>query len=251
MKYILEISYKGTLYHGWQIQKNAHTVQAELNKAINTLLKTEIETFGSGRTDTGVHAKQQFVEFIYDDVIDSKLFLFKLNALLPKDIYVHHIYTAESNFSVRHDAIKRSYDYHISLVKNPFKQEICCFLFQKSIDVDLMNSAAKVLLNYTDFQSFCKYHSDVDHYICTIYEAYWERENDDLIFHITANRFLRGMVRAIVGTLIEIGLRKINISDFEKIILEKDRKAAKYAVPPEGLFLTKVQYHPQALTLIS
>ena len=251
MKYVLEIAYNGTQYHGWQIQKNAHTVQAELNKTLSTLLGSEIETTGSGRTDTGVHAEQQFVQFETTEPIDNpQKFLFQANAILPKDIYIRHLYTAKEDFSVRHDAISRSYEYRISRRKNPFLQNLCCFYFHRELNVSLMQQAADILLKHKDFQSFSKYHTDVDHFECTIHRALWEETDDLLIFHITANRFLRGMVRAIVGTLLETGLGRISIVDFEKIILARDRKAAKHAVPPEGLFLTKILYREGAIRLI-
>jgi len=242
MIYVLEIAYKGTKYHGWQIQKNAHTVQAEINNAIAILLHQTVETLGCGRTDTGVHAEQQFVQFETTAKFIPAKFVFQLNAILPKDIFAKKIFTASANFSVRHDAIKRSYEYRISRVKNPFLDHICSFYFQRDLDVAVMNSAAEILLRYTDFQSFCKYHTAVDNFECTICSAHWAEEHELLVFYISANRFLRGMVRAIVGTLLQVGVGKITIEDFEKIIRSKDRKAAKQAAPPEGLFLTSVEY---------
>ncbi len=246
MRYVLELSYKGTNYHGWQIQKNAHTVQAEINNGIQTLLKQPVETIGSGRTDTGVHAEEQFLQFDFDEKFDASKFIFRLNAILPPDIFIKNIYAASDDFSVRFNAIQRSYVYKISLTKNPFLKDICCFYFKQMPDVELMNKAAKILLQHTDFQSFSKYHTAVNHFDCTITIAYWEIQNEMLTFHISANRFLRGMVRTIVGTLLEVGQKNISIEDFEQIILKRDRIFAKASVPPQGLFLSKVKY-PEGL----
>jgi tRNA pseudouridine38-40 synthase len=255
MQLILDIAYKGTNYHGWQIQKNAFTIQEALNQALSILLQSDVDTFGSGRTDTGVHAEQQFVQLInpnYEQIekISPKNLLFKLNALLPKDIVIKYLYMAEDNFSVRHDAVSRSYEYRISQIKNPFLDEICSFYFQPNLDIDLMNEAACLMKTHTDFQSFSKYHSDVSHFNCEIKEAFWRKEEKLLVFQITANRFLRGMVRAIVGTMLEIGRKKVSLSAFEQIIQAKDRKVAKFAAAPQGLFLTKVIYDSHHLNLL-
>lgn len=242
MRYLLEIAYKGTAYHGWQIQENANTIQKELNQALYIYFKSKIDTIGSGRTDTGVHCEQQFVHFDYENTIVFNDFLHRINAILPKDIVIKNIFEVANNFNARFDATSRSYEYRISNKKNPFLTNLCCFYFKSEIDVSKMNEAAQLLLKHSDFQSFSKYKTEVNHFECTITEAVWKEENGLLVFKITANRFLRGMVRAIVGTLLEIGTGKIAASDFEKIILLKDRKYAKFAAPPEGLFLTKVTY---------
>lgn len=240
---MLEISYKGTFYHGWQIQINANSVQQELNSALKKILKADIITYGSGRTDKGVHAEQQYVHFDFEIIHNIDKFIFQLNAILPKDIYAKRILVVDSNFNARHDPLYRSYEYRISLQKNPFLENLCCFYFQRNLNIEIMNQSAELLLQHSDFQSFSKYKTDVENFNCTISTAIWKYENDLLIFHITANRFLRGMVRAIVGTLLEVGIGKLNKQDFENIILKKDRCAAKYAAPPQGLFLTKVQYN--------
>lgn len=242
MRYLLEIAYKGTAYHGWQVQKNANTVQDELNKALFTYFKTKIDTIGSGRTDTGVHCEQQFAHFDFPEKIQINDVIYRINAMLPKDILVKNIVHVPPDFNARFDAISRSYQYRISKSKNPFLINQCCLYYRDYIDVEKMNSAAQILLQHTDFQSFSKYKTEVNHFECTIFEAIWKEENGLLIFYITANRFLRGMVRAIVGTLLEIGTGKLPVSEFEKILLLKDRKYAKFAAPPEGLFLTKVTY---------
>jgi tRNA pseudouridine38-40 synthase len=217
-------------------------VQGELQNAIYKILGEEVTTLGSGRTDTGVHAKQQFVQFQTDREIDYPKFMHKLNGILPRDIAVKNIFNTDENFNVRFDAISRSYEYHICMEKNPFLQGLTFFLFKPDLDVEKMNSVAKTLFQYSDFQSFSKYHTSVNNFECTIMKAYWEKSGKNLVFHITANRFLRGMVRAIVGTLLEVGFGKITESEFKKIIEARDRKAAKYAVPPQGLYLTKILY---------
>lgn len=242
MRYLLEISYKGTNYHGWQIQINAHSVQEELNNALKILLSQEISTIGSGRTDTGVHATQQFVHFDSNEITDFTQFLFRLNAILPKDIFAKKIISVADNFSARHDAVLRSYEYRISQTKNPFLENQCCYFYKRDLDIEKMNRAAKYLYQYSDFQSFSKYKTAVKDFECLISHAKWQYESELLVFHISANRFLRGMVRAIVGTMLDVGMGKIKVEEFEKIILKKDRCAAKFAAPPEGLFLTQVKY---------
>lgn len=242
MRYLLEIAYKGTNYHGWQIQNNAHTVQEELNTALFKYFKIKIATIGSGRTDTGVHCEQQFVHFDFFEKFNFGDLLYHINAILPKDIIVKNVYSVSSDFNARFDATSRSYQYRISRSKNPFLIHLCCFYFKSNINIVKMNEAAQVLLQHTDFQSFSKYKTAVNHYECIITKALWKEENGLLLFDITANRFLRGMVRAIVGTLLEIGIGKLTSKDFEQIINQKDRKYAKFAAPPEGLFLTEVSY---------
>ncbi len=251
MIYILELSYKGTNYHGWQKQKNAHTVQDELESAISTLLQLKIDTIGSGRTDAGVHALQQFVQFDTSAIKNPAKFIFQLNAILPHDIVVNHIYSAGDTFNVRFDAIERSYEYRITFAKNPFLSNECCFYFRPQPDIQLMNTAASILYQHTDFQSFSKYKTEVNHFNCTVSQAFWAIENDLLVFHISANRFLRGMVRAIVGTLLEVGQKKITLHDFEEIIRQKDRVFAKESVSPDGLFLTKVKYPESMIALLA
>jgi tRNA pseudouridine38-40 synthase len=251
MRYVLELSYKGTNYHGWQRQINAHTVQDELNAAIRKIAKSEIETIGSGRTDTGVHATQQYVQFDCEEIINPPKFILQLNAVLPFDIFIHRIYKVDNEFSTRFDAIERSYEYRISFTKNPFLKDLCCYYFKPKPNLDLMNEACSILLKHIDFQSFSKYKTEVNHFECTISEAKWQLESDLLVFHISANRFLRGMVRAIVGTMLKVGEGNISVSEFEQIILKKDRIYAKAAAPAEGLFLTKVKYPEGLLQLLA
>jgi tRNA pseudouridine38-40 synthase len=239
-KYFLEISYKGTNYHGWQIQKNAHSVQQEFNNALFKLFQTKISSIGSGRTDTGVHAEQQFVQVEMEKEINDD-HIFKLNHILPPDISINNFFRVKERSSVRYDAVSRTYEYRICRVKNPFLQDMVCF-FWKDLDIDKMNMAAKVLLKFNDFESFSKVNTSTPHFLCDMFKAEWFQKGDLLIFRIEANRFLRGMVRAIVGTLLEVGLGRLSVAEFEKIIEKKDRKAAGRAAPASGLFLIKIKY---------
>jgi tRNA pseudouridine38-40 synthase len=242
VRYFIELAYKGTHYHGWQIQANAHTVQAAFNRALSTLLKEQTDTIGSGRTDTGVHALQQFVHLDTHKPLHNHPHVYQLNALLPDDIVVKQILPVAGTAHARFDALSRRYEYRISLQKNPFLKDMS-YLFTKPLDVTAMNEAALLLLQYEDFTSFSRVKTDVNHFLCKIYEACWKNSGDLLIFYIRANRFLRGMVRAIVGTLLEVGLHKLTIHGFEQVIIGKDRRLAGRTVPPDGLFLTQVQYH--------
>lgn len=235
------MSYNGTQYHGWQSQPNAISVQETLNKAMSVILNSEIDLMGAGRTDTGVHAKMMFAHFDFDASIDSKSLVHKLNSYLPKDIAVFDIYAVKENAHARFDAKKRTYEYHIHTFKNVFLQEQSWYCLHE-LDIDLMNIAAAELLKFTDFQCFSKVHTDVNTFNCKIEEAYWIKENETLIFTIAADRFLRNMVRAIVGTLLNVGLKKITIEDFIKIIESKNRSEAGFSVPAHGLYLTKIEY---------
>ncbi|WP_373521580.1 tRNA pseudouridine(38-40) synthase TruA [Aquiflexum sp.] len=240
-RYFLELAYKGTRYHGWQIQKNAHSVQAELENAISIILGQPTSIMGSGRTDTGVHASQQFVHFDAQEELVEKDFIKKLNAIIPKDISGYSLKRVHEDAHTRFDALWRSYVYKISLRKNPFEQEYS-WLFHKNVDIEKMNEAASMLLRYEDFQCFSKVRTDVTHFNCKIKEAYWEQIDQQLLFHITANRFLRGMVRAIVGTLTNVGTDKLSIDQFVDILESKDRTQAKSSAPAHGLYLCKIIY---------
>ncbi|UUW08855.1 tRNA pseudouridine(38-40) synthase TruA [Flavobacterium plurextorum] len=241
MRYFIQFAYNGTHYHGWQIQPNASSVQETLNKALSVLLNSSIILMGAGRTDTGVHAEEMYAHFDYDSDIDSKTLIHKLNSYLPKDIAIFNLIKVHDDAHCRFDATKRTYEYHINTFKNPFLQDLSWYFNQK-LDVALMNEAAKILLQHTDFQCFSKVHTDVNTFDCTIFEAYWKVENNKLIFTISANRFLRNMVRAIVGTLVNIGLHKITLADLENIIASKNREKAGFSVPAHGLYLTKIYY---------
>lgn len=251
MRYFIKLAYNGTNYHGWQYQPNAISVQETLNKALTTLLNTPIDIIGAGRTDTGVHAKEMFAHFDFSKTIESLSLVHKLNSFLPKDIVVYAIFPVHNEAHARFDATKRTYEYHINTFKDAFLQEQSWYYHQE-LDVDLMNEAAKILLKHTDFQCFSKVKTDVNSFDCEIFEAYWtqgnaeqgtgKQENNHLVFTISANRFLRNMVRAIVGTLVYVGLHKITLEEFNAIILSKDRDKAGFSVPSHGLYLTKIDY---------
>lgn len=241
LRYFIELQYHGGNYHGWQQQQNANSIQEELNKALSILLKTPINILGAGRTDTGVHAEQMFAHFDIDNQIDAQLMCYKLNSILPSDIVIKAIFKVKEEAHTRFDALSRSYEYRIWLGKYPFLRDITWQTHLKP-SVHKMNEAARLLLNYNDYKCFSKSKTDVKTYNCTITEAVWKQEGNLLIFHISADRFLRNMVRAIVGTLLEIGLGKITIDDFRKIIESRNRSEAGVSVPPQGLFLTKIRY---------
>ena len=251
MRYFIKLAYNGTHYHGWQYQPNAASVQETMNKAFSVLLNSEINLMGAGRTDTGVHAKEMYAHFDFEKQFDIPNLVHKLNSYLPKDIVIYTLIPVHAEAHTRFDATKRTYEYHINTFKDVFSQEQSWYFHQK-LDVDLMNEAAKLLFNFTDFQCFSKVNTDVNTFDCTIFEAYWTRgtaeqgadkqENGSLIFTISANRFLRNMVRAIVGTLVNIGLHKITLTDFIAIIESKNRDKAGFSVPAHGLYLTKIEY---------
>lgn len=240
-RYFLELAYRGTNYHGWQVQDNAHTVQETVQRALSMILRTPIQIMGSGRTDTGVHARQQFAHFECLGIDDEQEFLKKINAVLPSDIGVFQVFEVSSDASARFAAEWRSYEYVIGLRKDPFEDGLAWRCYY-DLDVAHMNRAAALLLNFDDFESFSRIKTEAKHFRCKIKEAYWEQKDQHLIFHITANRFLRGMVRAIVGTLIAVGRDQISLGEFEDIIKAKRRVAAGASAPPQGLFLSKVVY---------
>jgi tRNA pseudouridine38-40 synthase len=241
LRYFIKLAYNGTNYHGWQYQPNATSVQETMNKAFSIILNTEINLMGAGRTDTGVHAKEMYAHFDLETPFDIPNVIHKLNSFLPKDIVIYDVFPVDNEAHTRFDATKRTYEYHINTFKDAFLQEQSWYFHQK-LDLNLMNEAAKSLLNHTDFQSFSKVNTDVNTFDCSIFEAYWKQENEKLIFTISANRFLRNMVRSIVGTLINIGLHKITLDDFESIIESKNRDKAGFSVPAHGLYLTKIEY---------
>lgn len=246
MRYFIKLAYNGTHYHGWQYQPNASSVQETLNKAFSVVLNSKIELMGAGRTDTGVHAKEMFAHFDFELPISMDSLVHKLNSFLPKDIVVYNIIPVHIDAHARFDATKRTYEYHINSFKDVFLQDGSWY-FHHELDIDLMNEASKILLHHTDFECFSKVNTDVNTFDCTIFEAYWTRgtdnkENNNLIFTISANRFLRNMVRAIVGTLITVGTKKMTIAEFEEVILSKSRHKAGFSVPAHGLYLTKIDY---------
>ena len=242
MRYFIEIVYKGTDFHGWQIQPNAISIQEIIQKGLKTLIGEKIDIVGAGRTDAGVHAHQIFAHFNTSYITNEKDFAYRLNAIIPTSIYIKNITKVTDKAHARFDAISRSYEYHIHLVNNPFLIETTWQIPRRDFDVKLMNKAAELLLKHTNFKAFSKSKTDVKTYECTVSRAEWIQNKNQLIFYITANRFLRNMVRAIVGSLLDVGSGKTSLEDFEKIIINKDRSQAGVSVPAKGLFLTRVVY---------
>jgi tRNA pseudouridine38-40 synthase len=241
MRYFLRLSFDGTSYHGWQVQKNAHTVQAELNNALKTLFRKDIETLGCGRTDTGVHAKKFFVHFDFDEINDLNAVVHQLNSILPPSIAIHSVFIVDEKSHARFSATSRTYQYSLYHSKNPFLRDRS-YYFPGQLDVVKMNEISENLKKHSDFSAFSKSRTQTLTNICLITFAKWERSGDELIFTITADRFLRNMVRAIVGTLLNIGINKISESEFNQILLSLNRSEAGFSVPAHGLFLTDITY---------
>lgn len=248
-RYFLQISYKGTNYHGWQIQPNAISVQEVMEKALSTILREKIAVVGAGRTDTGVHASFFVLHFNSEKTdIDSTQLVYKFNRFLPSDIAAKKIFRVNNEAHARFSAVSRTYKYYISTEKNPFRAETS-YQYTVPLDVQKMNEAAQKLSSYNDFTSFSRLHTDVKTNNCKIYLAEWSREEGQLVFTIKADRFLRNMVRAIVGTLLEVGRGKMSVDEFCKIIETKDRGAAGASAPAEGLFLTHIEY-PEGIGIL-
>ena len=246
-RYFIEIMYDGTNYHGWQVQPNSITVQEQLEKAISTVLNKKIGVMGAGRTDTGVHAKQFFAHFDYDSNLLDGNIVNRLNSFLPEDICIKSIFEVKADAHCRFDATSRTYEYIIYNSKNPFLVSKAYFLY-KTLNIEEMNKAANCLFDFIDFTSFSKLHTQTKTNNCTIKKAVWDQRGDTLVFTIQADRFLRNMVRAIVGTSINVGLGKISIDDFINIIKSKDRAQAGTSVPAHALYLTQVCY-PKTILL--
>lgn len=244
-RYFIELSYNGTGYHGWQIQPNAITVQECLDKALSVYFRQNIETLGCGRTDTGVHATQFFAHFDLvfpeDKPINPERAVTGINALLPYEIAIKRIFSVTADAHARFGATARAYHYHIHFHKDPFKLDRS-WLYKGSLDVEAMNEAARIILEYTDFSCFSKSNTQTFTNNCTVTEAYFEDLGGELRFTIRADRFLRNMVRAIVGTLVRIGKKEINLVEFRAIIEGKNRSDAGQSVPACGLYLVNVVY---------
>ena len=241
-RYAIFFSYDGTAYHGWQLQPNAPTVQQELERALTTALRKKTGVLGAGRTDTGVHARMMVCHFDSDVEIDCTHLAFKLNCLLPHDIAVSEVRAVAPDWHARFSALSRTYHYYITTRKDPFSHPYALRLYFH-LNVEKMNEAAALLLKHKDFGCFCKSHSDNKTNICNVTEAQWKKETDgNLCFRITANRFLRNMVRAIVGTLIEVGKGKMTIAEFHQVLLSGKRTEAGESVPAKGLFLENIEY---------
>ena len=242
-RYFMFLSFEGTNYHGWQIQPNAFTVQQTLENALSLILSEKITSIGAGRTDAGVHAAMFCLHFDSqrNDIDSDKKLIFRLNNFLPDDIAIKSICKVIPEANARFSAISRTYKYYILKTKNPFKQ-LWSWHINYPLNVSLMNTACNILKEYSDFTSFSRLHSDAKTNICSISSAEWIENDSEITFSITSNRFLRNMVRAIVGTMVDLGSGKISVEDFKKIIEAKDRCKAGKSAPAKGLFLTDINY---------
>ena len=242
-RYFFELSYNGTIYFGWQRQPEQLSVQQEIEKALTRLnSNVPVPVVGCGRTDTGVHAKQYFLHVDLPEIPDTEQFKYKLNKMLSGNISIQRIYLVDPDLHARFSATTRTYRYFIHQNKDPFLNEFSWHYPQK-LDLEAMNEAAKELLGKQDFTSLSKLHTDVKTNICTVNNAQWIKVNEDQIyFEITADRFLRNMVRATVGTLMEVGLGKIDRQDFRQILDKRDRGVAAVSVPAKALFFWKIEY---------
>lgn len=241
-RYFITFAYEGTAYHGWQIQPNGDSVQEELQKALSTILRETIEVVGAGRTDTGVHARRMTAHFETEADFDCAQLAYKLNRLVPRDIAVYDVYPVDADMHARFSATLRTYHYYIHTRKNPFLRHYSCELHYQ-LDFDLMNQAAARLLAVDDFGAFCKAHADVKTTLCNVTEAVWVRDSDDAWhFRISANRFLRNMVRAVVGTLIEVGRHRMTLQQFDEVVASGSRSNAGESMPGNALFLEDVKY---------
>ena len=238
MRYFLEVAYKGGNYSGFQSQKNANTIQAEIQKAFKVILKKELELTGSSRTDAGVHAYQNYFHFDLESELSSQL-VYNLNAILPTDIAIKDLLKVKDNAHCRFDAISREYKYHIYQKKDPFLTDKA-FYFPYTLDIEAMQKAAIILKEYSDFTSFSKRNTQVKSFVCDIKESRWIIQDGCLIYNVKANRFLRGMVRALTATMLNLGRRKTDLTAFRKIIETKDCTLANFSAPAHGLFLTEV-----------
>ncbi|HLY69225.1 MAG TPA: tRNA pseudouridine(38-40) synthase TruA [Puia sp.] len=254
-RYFLEVSYKGTEYSGFQIQKNANSIQAEMEKALDIYFHvTSAQRAGeqgvklvcSSRTDTGVHALQNFFHFDWDEMIPHT-FLYNINALVSPDIAVKNIFLVPANASSRFDAISREYNYYVYRRKNPFIRDLA-YYFPYTLDAQKLSAAAGIISSYTDFTSFSKRNTQVKNFNCTIHHSKWIQEKDCWVYQVKANRFLRGMVRGLTATMLQLGRGKLELSDFEKIIQGRDCTKADFSVPGYGLFLVRVNYPDGLLT---
>ena len=241
MRYFIDISYNGKNYHGWQIQKNAVTVQSTIQDVISKILGKSTDIVGSGRTDTGVHAKSQVAHFDVNKEVDYD-FIYRVNAFLPQDISINSVTQVVDNSHARFDAISREYIYKIHDLKSPFVDGLSTF-YNKKINMDLINEACSIIMKNSDFQSFSKVKTEVKNFNCIISHSSIRRKNNFYLFKFCANRFLRGMVRALVGTLLQLNEGKINLKEFKLIFEKKNREYAGPSAPPYGLYLNKVNYN--------
>jgi tRNA pseudouridine38-40 synthase len=250
-RYFIELAYKGTKYSGFQIQENANTIQSEVQRVMFVKFQHSFELAGSSRTDAGVHALQNYFhfdvakEFFFNTKENEENFfqqsIYSLNAMLPDDIAINKIFKVEDNFHCRFKAISREYKYYIYSKKNPFHKDVA-FYYPYPIDLEKLQEAAHIVLQTKDFTSFSKRNTQVNNFICTIHKSEWIQEKDFLIYHVIANRFLRGMVKGLVGTMLKAGTGKISLHDFKETTISKDCAKADFSVPSHGLFLVQVNF---------
>jgi tRNA pseudouridine38-40 synthase len=239
-RYFLEVAYDGKSYSGFQVQANANSVQEEVEKAISIFLRQPLSLTGASRTDTGVHARQNYFHFDFQGDMPSET-LYHLNAILPQDIVLKSVKPVRANAHCRFDAISRHYSYHIYASKDPFLRNIA-FFFPFALDRDVLRQAAAIIPGYSDFSAFSKRNSQVKDYLCSVSRSVWLEENGLLVFHIESNRFLRGMVRGLVGTMLLVGRLKMGLNEFASVIAGADPRHADFSVPGHGLFLEGIQY---------
>lgn len=240
-RYFIHLAFKGTNYHGWQVQPNCTTLQGEIEEKLGIYFKEKIAIMGAGRTDTGVHANNFYAHFDISKKIDTELAIYRMNRFFPADIAIKNIFPVKENAHARFSAISRTYKYYISKRKDPFNAEFALTLYD-NVDFAILQKAAEIIMQYNDFESFSKVHTDVSNFKCSIYKSYWQQKEHLLIYTIKANRFLRNMVRAVVGTLLEVGSGNIDLNKFRKIIESKSREKAGKSVKGKGLFLHDIDY---------
>ena len=242
MRYFIHLAYDGTRYHGWQIQPNGTSVEGEIELRLSTLLRQPIDIVGAGRTDAGVHARHMVAHFDFENGCDTKQLCYRLNRMMPPDICIYKIEKVADDLYARFSATSRTYHYYISTKRNPFNRQYT-WLCHYDLDFELMNQAAEILMEYKDFASFCKSHTDVKTTLCNIIEAKWIKDDEGCYyFRIKANRFLRNMVRAVVGTLVEVGRHRLSLDDFRNVIEGKKRTMAGESMPTNALFLERIEY---------
>lgn len=242
VRYFIHFAYDGTNYHGWQIQPDANSVQEELQKALSVLLRHDVEIVGAGRTDAGVHARQMVAHFEWDGQLDCQQTAYRLGRMLPRDIAIYRMEPVAEDMHARFSAVRRTYHYYLHTERDPFCRQYSCELHY-DLDFERMNEAGRILCTYEDFGAFCKSHSDVKTTLCKVSEAHWiQVDSTHWYFRISANRFLRNMVRAVVGTMIDVGRGRITLDDFRKIVEGKQRTQAGESMPAHALFLEEIEY---------
>jgi tRNA pseudouridine38-40 synthase len=244
-RYFIEVAYKGAAYSGFQVQENAHTVQAEVDRALSILFRETIVSTGSSRTDAGVNACQNFLHFDTELPLHPQ-FIYKINAILPDDVVLNGVYAVPPDANSRFAALSRAYEYTLYTKKDPFLQDRGYF-FPYRLDIGALQEAASIITEYTDFTTFSKRNTQVKTFLCNIMESQWATEGHRIVYNVKANRFLRGMVRGLVGTMLRVGRGKLSLSEFREVIESKDCTRADFAVPPQGLFLMQVNYPDQLL----